>query len=129
MHSSWLNAFVLLLLPLQTLAEVYDVSTTAALREALDSAAAAGGDNTIRLAAGTYSTQDVGKDPFFFNIIKAGKLTIEDSDRQQVITALGVYGVEVTVEQIGSLAQSGGQKTGESSHISLASELVDMKLA
>lgn len=35
----------------------------------------------------------------------------------------------MTVEQIGSLAQPSDQKTGESSHISSASELVDMKLA
>ena len=46
--------------------------------------------------------------------------------RQQVTTTSGVYGVEVTVD---SLVQPDGQKTGESSDISLASELIDMKLA
>ena len=61
--SRLLSVFVLLL-PLSTFAEVYDVSTTAELREALASAAEAGGDNTIRLAAGTYSTQDDGEGTF-----------------------------------------------------------------
>ena len=60
MRFSRLLTFFVLLLPLHTFAEVYDVSTTAELREALASAEAAGGDNTIRLAAGTYSTQDDG---------------------------------------------------------------------
>lgn len=46
--------------PMVASAAVYDVSTTAELREALATAATAGGDNTIRLAAGTYSTQDDG---------------------------------------------------------------------
>ena len=58
MRTSRFLSFFILLLPLQTFAEVYDVSTTAELRAALASAAEAGGDNTIRLAAGTYSTQD-----------------------------------------------------------------------
>lgn len=49
--------------------------------------------------------------------------------RQQVTTTSGVYGVEVAVERIDSLVQPDGQKTGESSDISLASELIDMKLA
>ena len=57
-------------------AEVYDVSTTAELREALASAAEAGGDNTIRLAAGTYSTQDDGEGTFKYFSAQNGKLTI-----------------------------------------------------
>ena len=48
------------LLSSMTHAEIYDVSTTAELRASLASAAEAGPDNTIRLAAGTYSTQDDG---------------------------------------------------------------------
>ena len=36
-------------------AEVYDVSTTAELREALDAIGQSGGENTVRIAPGTYS--------------------------------------------------------------------------
>ena len=67
------------LLSSMTHAEIYDVSTTAELRVALASAAEAGGDNTIRLAAGTYSTQDDGEGTFEFNSAVDGKLTLEAS--------------------------------------------------
>ena len=52
-HTLRLITFLALLLPLQAFSDVYDVSTTVELREALAAAADAGGDNIIRLAAGT----------------------------------------------------------------------------
>lgn len=89
--SRLLSVFVLLL-PLQTFAEVYDVSTTAELREALASAAEAGGDNTIRLAAGTYSTQDDGEGVFEYISQKAGQLNIvsKDSDATSILDGSSV---------------------------------------
>lgn len=68
--------FVFLVFGSVSQAEVYDVSTTAEFREALASAAEAGGDNTIRLAAGTYSTQDDGEGPFEYTSNQGGALTI-----------------------------------------------------
>ena len=65
-------------------AEVYDVSTTAELREALASAAEAGGDNTIRLAAGTYSTQDDGEGAFTYLSKVDGSLTLSSETSQQM---------------------------------------------
>ncbi|MDB2667357.1 thrombospondin type 3 repeat-containing protein [Luminiphilus sp.] len=61
-------------------AEVYDVSTTAEFREALASAAEAGGDNTIRLAAGSYSTQDDGGGVFVYLSQYDSVLTVKAQD-------------------------------------------------
>jgi hypothetical protein len=85
MRSSWLLSFFFLLLPLQTFAEVYDVSTTAELREALASAAETGGDNTIRLAAGTYSTQDDGGGTLRYIPSKNSSLEMIGADRSTTI--------------------------------------------
>lgn len=76
MRVSRLISFLVLLLPLQTFAVFYDVSTTAELREALASAAEAGGDNTIRLAAGFYSTQHDGFGSFEYISARTGRLKI-----------------------------------------------------
>lgn len=80
MRTSHLFTLLILLLPLQTFAEVYDVSTTAELREALASAAAAGGDNTIKLAAGTYSTQDDASGTLEYFSDQPGHLRLQSSD-------------------------------------------------
>ena len=85
MRISRLLSFFVLLLPLQTFAEVYDVSTTAELREALASAAEAGGDNTIRLAAGTYSTQDDGEGTFKYASTAGGSLSITSDSGEEAI--------------------------------------------
>lgn len=84
MRISRLLSLFVLLLPLHTFAEIYDVSTTAELRAALASAAEAGGDNTIRLAAGTYSTQDDGGGTFEFNSAMDGKLTLDGNSTKEV---------------------------------------------
>ena len=85
MRISRLLSLIVLLLPLQTFAEVYNVSTTAELRAALASAAAAGGDSTIRLAAGTYSTQDDGAGPLEFISAVDGLLRLEGAGLNQTI--------------------------------------------
>ena len=85
MRISRLLSLFVLLLPLQTFAEVYNVSTTAELRAALASAAAAGGDSTIRLAAGTYSTQDDGAGPLEFISAVDGLLRLEGAGLNQTI--------------------------------------------
>ena len=91
MRISRLLSFFVLLLPLQAFAEVYDVSTTAELREALASAAEAGDDNTIRLAAGTYSTQDDGEGAFTYLSKVDGSLTLSSETPQQMAILDGAH--------------------------------------
>lgn len=98
MRSSRLLSFFFLLLPLQTFGEVYDVSTTAELRAALASAAAAGGDNTIRLAAGTYSRQDDGGGVFRYVTTTSGNLIIRgESQSNTVLDGAGQNRVFATI--------------------------------
>ena len=87
MYSSRLITFLFLLLPLQTIAEVYDVSTTAELRAALASAAANEENDTIRLAAGIYKTTEDGGGRFEYYSDKADDLTIigSSSSSEEVI--------------------------------------------
>ena len=66
-------------------AEIYDVSTTAELRAALASAAEAGGDNTIRLAAGKYSTQDDGGGAFRYVTATIGNLVIRGESQSNTV--------------------------------------------
>lgn len=84
-HTLRLITFLALLLPLQAFSDVYDVSTTVELREALAAAADAGGDNIIRLAAGTYSTQDDGGGTFEFNSALNGQLSLEGQAAEEVM--------------------------------------------
>lgn len=87
MRISRLLSFFVLLLPLQTFAEVYEVSTTAELREALASAATNGEDDTIILANGTYKTTDDGGGTFDYFSNEANKLTLKGSSAENVIVS------------------------------------------
>lgn len=130
-----LLSFFFLLLPLQTVAEIYDVSTTAELREALASAAAAGGDNTIRLAAGTYSTQDDGEGRFEYLSTIAGTLSLLalNPNEKPVLDGAGqdrileLYGpnnaLSLTVESLKF------QNAGDGAINNLQTEMVDVVIS
>jgi len=78
--------FVVGLMSSKAQAEIYDVATTAELRAALTSAAEAGGDNTIRLAAGVYSTQHDGVGSFEYISAKTGRLQmLGDTERETIL--------------------------------------------
>lgn len=85
MHISRLLSFLVLLLPLQAFVEVYGVSTTAELREALASAAEVGGDNTIRLAVGAYSKQDDAEGTFVYFSEYTSDLRLEGYDPPEMM--------------------------------------------
>jgi hypothetical protein len=91
-------AFLLILLPHQSIAEIYEVSTTAELRGVLASAALAGGDNIIRLDAGVYSTQSDGQGVFEYVSAVTGSLTIEgNADGATSLNGAGQDPVFVTI--------------------------------
>ena len=67
-------------------AATYDVSSTQELRVALQSVGDIGGENTIRLAAGRYSTQDDGEGTFELVAWSAGtSLVLEGVSRDLVV--------------------------------------------
>jgi hypothetical protein len=61
-------------------AAVFDVSTVAEFRTALNAAANNNEDNTINLAAGTYFTTEDSGGSFLYNSTSAYNLTIQDDD-------------------------------------------------
>jgi hypothetical protein len=81
----FLYLFIFSLLTANSHATIYDVSTTSELRAALVSAGETGGENTIRLAAGTYSTQDDGGGTFLYVSMKSSVLNLFGAGRLETI--------------------------------------------
>ena len=94
----FLYLFICSLLTANSYAAIYDVSTTSELRAALVSAGETGGENTIRLAAGTYSTQDDGGGAFRYVTTKNGSLLlVGNSQSNTLLDGGGQNRVFVTV--------------------------------
>ena len=66
-------------------AQIFNISTTAELRTALENSATNGEDDTIILADGTYKTTDDGQGTFKFLDNEAYKLTLKGSSADNVI--------------------------------------------
>jgi predicted outer membrane repeat protein len=66
-------------------AETYNVSTVEEFRSALTESGNNGGDNTIKLAAGNYSTQADDNGTFKVVVWETGSLVIEGSSREEVV--------------------------------------------